>query len=213
MPKTVLLTGFGPFPGAPFNPAGPLVERLARGRHAHLRWRRVGHVFATDYGAVDRELPQLIARERPDIMLMFGLALRTRHLRIEVVTRNRLSSLFPDVSGYLPQAEIILPGGPPLLALPAPVARLLAATRSARVPSVLSHDAGSYLCNYLCWRACEAAAQPRGPKFVAFVHVPKVPRVPRTKRGRSGRPILFDDLARAGEAILVALATAASIAR
>ena len=27
---TILVTGFGPFPGAPFNPTAPLVERLAR---------------------------------------------------------------------------------------------------------------------------------------------------------------------------------------
>ncbi|HZD90599.1 MAG TPA: pyroglutamyl-peptidase I, partial [Pseudolabrys sp.] len=27
---TILVTGFGPFPGAPFNPTVPLVRRLAR---------------------------------------------------------------------------------------------------------------------------------------------------------------------------------------
>ena len=32
MAATILLTGFGPFPGAPFNPTGPLVTELARAR-------------------------------------------------------------------------------------------------------------------------------------------------------------------------------------
>ena len=46
MTTTVLLTGFGPFPGAPFNPTGPLVEALARRRHPGLGdVRRVAHVF------------------------------------------------------------------------------------------------------------------------------------------------------------------------
>ena len=30
MAVTILVTGFGPFPGAPFNPTGPLVKQLAR---------------------------------------------------------------------------------------------------------------------------------------------------------------------------------------
>jgi pyroglutamyl-peptidase len=36
MAATILVTGFGPFPGAPFNPTGPLVERLARLRRPAL---------------------------------------------------------------------------------------------------------------------------------------------------------------------------------
>ena len=59
---TILVTGFGPFPGAPFNPTGPLVQRLARVRRPALAdVTIVPHVFATSYAAVDRELPALIA--------------------------------------------------------------------------------------------------------------------------------------------------------
>src|SRR3954471_13810260 len=84
MPLTILLTGFGPFPGAPANPTGALIERLARRRHPGFAgMRRVAHVFATSYAAVDRDLPALIARERPDALVMFGLAGRTKHIRIE----------------------------------------------------------------------------------------------------------------------------------
>src|SRR4051812_5161506 len=52
---TVLLTGFGPFPGAPFNPTGLLSEALACGRPPGMgSVRRVAHVFPTTYDAVDR---------------------------------------------------------------------------------------------------------------------------------------------------------------
>ena len=62
MTATILITGFGPFPGAPFNPTGALVTELARRRIPALRHiRRVAHVFATSYAAVDRELPALLA--------------------------------------------------------------------------------------------------------------------------------------------------------
>ena len=89
MALTVLLTGFGPFPGTPFNPATSLPVRLAtRRRPALADVRRVAHVFRTSYAAVDAELPQLIARERPDAVLMFGVATRTNYLRVETRAHN-----------------------------------------------------------------------------------------------------------------------------
>ena len=51
---TVLITGFGRFPGAPFNPSGPLALALAkRRRPAFADVRRAVHVFQTSYAAVD----------------------------------------------------------------------------------------------------------------------------------------------------------------
>ena len=74
----VLLVGFGPFPGAPFNPSAALAEALARRRRPALAsTQRTVHIFATSYAAVDRDLPRLFA-ENPDIVLMFGLAGRRR---------------------------------------------------------------------------------------------------------------------------------------
>ena len=103
MTATILLTGFGPFPGAPFNPTGPLVMALARLRAPGVRnIRRVAHVFPTSYAAVDRELPALLARERPDVLLMFGLAARRRHISIETRARNAISRVVADASGSCP---------------------------------------------------------------------------------------------------------------
>jgi hypothetical protein len=74
----ILVTGFGPFPGAPFNPTGPLVARLLRLRRPALsEVELTGHIFPVTYRAVDRELPELLAGHRPQALLMFGLASRT----------------------------------------------------------------------------------------------------------------------------------------
>ena len=51
--------------------------------------------------------------------------------------------------------------------------------------STLSRDAGRYLCNYLCWRAAEAAVKPGGPRLAAFVHVPPLRRKPRPRRAKA----------------------------
>src|SRR3954471_20648209 len=93
----ILITGFGPFPGAPFNPTEPLVARLLRLRRpAFSDVEFSGHIFPVTYAAVDRELPQLLAQHRPHALLMFGLATRTPHLRIEARARNAVTMLWPD---------------------------------------------------------------------------------------------------------------------
>ena len=61
-PLRILITGFGPFPGAPFNPTEPLVARLLRLRRpAFDDVELTGHIFPVTYRDVDRELPQLLA--------------------------------------------------------------------------------------------------------------------------------------------------------
>ena len=85
-----------------------------------------------------------------------------------------------------------------------PIARLIRAARSTGVPAVRSRNAGTYLCNYVYWRALEAARRPGGPRLVAFVHVPPIglkARPAGKRRHRYGLP----ELVRAGEAILLAM--------
>ena len=46
----ILITGFGPFPGAPFNPTMPLVKRLTRLRRPALDdVELTGHIFPVTY--------------------------------------------------------------------------------------------------------------------------------------------------------------------
>ena len=90
----------------------------------------------------------------------------------------------PDVSGTMPRGARHRTGRTAGAPLPAPARRLLAAARAAHVPAALSRDAGRYLCNYLCWRAAEAAHKPGGPRLAAFVHVPPVRRLPVPRSAR-----------------------------
>lgn len=200
---TVLITGFDRFPGAPYNPSGPLARAVARRRRpAFADLTRVLHIFETSYAGVDRDLPKLIARHRPDIVLMFGLAGRTGFVRVETRARNTRSTLFPDVNGFRPDQREIVPGKAAARGH-APFIRLVAASRGVRVSTRLSRDAGRYLCNYVYWRALEAS---RSGTLAQFIHIPPVSRVARRPGKR--RRMTQARLARAGEAILLALLTA-----
>jgi pyroglutamyl-peptidase len=203
----VLLLGFGPFPGVRRNPSALLVKRLAsRRRPALAATSRTAHIFATSYAAIDRELPKLLAG-KPEIVLMFGLAARRRHLCVETKARNARSILFPDVCGYRPARGVIVPGGPAMLRGGAPFGRLLAAARATHIPARLSHDAGRYVCNYAYWRAFELAGR-RSRPLVAFIHIPRVGFACRRTRGQRQHPPSFPTVLAAAENLLIALIAA-----
>jgi pyroglutamyl-peptidase len=202
----VLVAGFGPFPGAPINPSGVLAKLLVhRRRPALAGFVRSAHVFATSYAAVDHGLPKLFA-EKPDIVLVFGLAGPRREVCIETRARNAVSVLFPDASGHRPSQSVIKLGGPRALIGHAPFAELASAVWARKVPVRLSRDAGQYLCNYIYWRALERA--PKGRPLVQFVHIPAVSLNPQRKRRGRRRLLSFADIVRAGESLIIALTAA-----
>ena len=162
-------------------------------------------MFATTYAAVDRDLPKLLGETGADIVLMFGLAGRRRHLCIETRARNAVSLLFPDASGFRPKRGVIALGGPVALRGAAPFARLLGAARASAVPTRLSRDAGRYLCNYAYWRALEQASA--GRPLVQFIHIPRALCGSRRRRPGRRAPRL-DTLVAAGERLLIALIAA-----
>jgi pyroglutamyl-peptidase len=208
-PLTVLITGFGPFPTAPFNPTQALVAALKRTRRPMLADVKIAtHIFRTSYAAVDRDLPKLLAEHRPDVLLMFGLAARTPYVRIETQARAARSRLLTDVDGVLASAPSSSGAGQALTGR-APMIPLLLAAHRARADIRLSRDAGRYLCNHLYRRALEAAA-PETPGIAVFVHVPKVARGVMARRRSARRPALTAaDLVRVGRALLPVLIGAA----
>ena len=197
----ILLTGFGPFPGAPYNPTMPLVERLMRLRRPAFDGVELSsHIFHVTYATVDRELPQLLARRRPHALLMFGLAARTAHLRVETRARNAVTTIWPDADGTHLRKGSIVPDTDALRFGPH-TAKLLRTALATGIDARASRDAGSYLCNYLSWRAIEATQQDGGPRLAAFIHIPLLARDGAAKPGR----ITLEQLVDAGEAMLAEL--------
>jgi pyroglutamyl-peptidase len=199
----ILITGFGPFPGAPYNPTMPLVARLLRLRRpAFSDVEFSGHIFPVTYKAVDRELPQLLAKHRPHALLMFGLATRTTYLRIETRARNAVTTLWPDAD-HTSVRKGSIAGDADAKMFGPHTAKLLRAALGTGIDARASRDAGSYLCNYLSWRAIEATCHDDGPRLAAFVHVPPIARGGASPRKGLTPRITMEELVDAGEAMLL----------
>ena len=174
----LLITAFGPFPGVPKNPS----EALARQVAADRRWAGLGvtavvRVFATDYAAVARLIPAVLGEERPDVVLMLGVASRRRHLSVERRAANRASILHPDVSGARPAGLSLHPGAPAFRPARAPLVAITVAAGRAGFRTKLSRSAGTYLCNASYFHML-GALPPDRPCL--FLHIPNT-------KGRASR--------------------------
>jgi pyroglutamyl-peptidase len=201
----ILITGFGPFPGAPYNPTPSLVARLLRLRRPALDGVELfGHIFTVTYGTVDRELPELLTKLRPDALLMFGLADRTAYMRVETRARNAVTTLWPDADQARARKGSIVDGSDAKMFGPH-TAKLLRAALATGIDARASRDAGSYLCNYLSWRAIEAVSKRDQLRLASFVHVPLIARGTNSRR-KGSSSITLEDLVDAGEAVLMEMA-------
>lgn len=153
----------------PDNPTAPLVRALARKPWSGATLK--AHVFPTRYKAVDRALPRLIKSFRPHALIMFGLATRSRAIRVETLARNHISH-HPDAGGFTRGPCAIDPAAHRDLMVKAPSAALLHALQRTGLPARLSRNAGGYLCNYALWHATKATGEKGALELSAFIHVP-----------------------------------------
>jgi pyroglutamyl-peptidase len=177
LPK-LLVTGFGPFPGAPANPTSALVSGLAGVPAEELgaaAFRAM--VLPTDYRRSWGRLRRIYNSFAPDVVVHFGLSARAKAITVERFGRNACLADRPDAAGWWPRRAL---GNAEMIASTLPAEKIAAALTGAGISAELSDDAGGYVCNATLYRSL-AAADGLG-RLVAFVHVP-----PEGRRGISGR--------------------------
>lgn len=201
-PLRIAVAGFGPFPGVPRNPSAEIVRAIARSPRIRATGALLDTaVFPTAYGAAKHELEKLLAHA-PDAILLFGVAARTKHIRVETLARNRASLFYPDSARFVPAERKLVPDGAPRLRVRGPAARLRAAIRETSAKAEFSNNAGSYLCNAVFYQALAATTARQPAPLTFFIHVP----APAAGRGKGSLAALI----RAGEAALRAAISAVS---
>lgn len=166
----VLLTGFGPFPGAPVNPSAWLAETLPS-RLSEGDEEVDARILPTEWEAVAALTEQLRETLQPHVTVHFGLSHRAKGFRIERSAHNR-ATLRADASGALPRSPVILPQGPGRLYTTFPATALAAHLSQRGISAAPSRSAGSYLCNFLYYLSLDWAARQNGGVSVLFVHMP-----------------------------------------
>ncbi|MBS0252256.1 MAG: pyroglutamyl-peptidase I [Proteobacteria bacterium] len=169
--RTVLLTGFGPFPGIPVNASAELVRVIAPvARRVFPAFPFIAAVLPTEW----RRAPELVAalqdRFQPRLALHIGVATGAQNIRLETCAENVCRDAL-DAAGLLPVAASLCADGPPKRRANIDVGAIANVLRAHGTQCAISDNAGGYLCNAVLYQSL-ARAEARGCGAVGFVHIP-----------------------------------------
>jgi pyroglutamyl-peptidase len=203
-PLRILVTGFGPFPGMPFNASGALVHALGETPPRGIpEPRLITAVLPTDWRLALQQMRGIIAQARPHVLTHFGVSARARGFAIETRAFNE-TCMRTDCAGCPPPGRAIRRNVPAILPATLPAMRLVQRLRMAGIPAQLSDDAGRYLCNAVMFESLWLA-ETGGIASAGFIHIPALGppgEEPAAHSGfswetlRRGAVIILDALAR-----------------
>ena len=169
---TILLTGFGPFPGVGNNATAHLIPRLteaARGKF--VNHDVVGEILPVEWARAPQALTRLLEGTKAVLALHFGVSHEATGFQLELIGRN-VRSAQQDAAGELPPSETVIDSGPALLVATLPAERIVARLARHGFPCRTSNNAGTYLCNALLYHSLAAARSLPNPFLSGFVHIP-----------------------------------------
>jgi pyroglutamyl-peptidase len=166
----LLVTGFDPFGGDSYNPSGAAMAWLTA-QNAQGRWPGASfHVLPVTWAGTGVTLKSLCDRERPDAVLMFGLACTTASLRLERCAYNLQGAGSKDNDGVVSDEIELVPGAAQLVTTAVDLAAMEQALRARGVPVEHSDDPGRCLCN-AAYYSVLSGDEPYAVRAL-FVHVP-----------------------------------------
>ena len=171
----ILVTGFGPFPGVPFNASSVLVEQLAEAEPRSVpRATILAAILPTDWRLAAETSRRAVRAFDPDVILHFGVSRRCAGFEVETQARNHAAP-FLDQAGLEPPGRTLRRGAPPMLKATLPAAMLVQRLRLAGLPAVVSSDAGRYLCNAVLYETLVQSRDRKPAPLVGFIHIPALP--------------------------------------
>lgn len=203
----VLVTGFVPFGALRRNPSADLVRRLARDPACRAAGVRAA-VLPVHRTLAPRELARLLARHRPEVLLLTGVAAGRDACCHELAGVNAWRSLRSPRGSA---AVRILRGGPASLRSTLSSRPVLDALRASGLSARTSRSAGTFACNLVLYLALRWASHPpRGlaphGARVAFLHLPATPESLPARPRKPVPTVRLERLARGVRALVLTLA-------
>ncbi|ESO89584.1 hypothetical protein LOTGIDRAFT_204313 [Lottia gigantea] len=165
--KTVVVTGFGPFSGHDVNASWESVKELKQlglGENIKL----VIQELPVEYESAQKLIPQLWQTNNPDLVIHVGVSSMASELTLEQKAHND-GYCREDVKGTFPLTECCVEGGDNCIVSGIDMKHVCEAVNNLplKIKSIVSHDAGRYLCDFSYYRSLHI-----DQSKAAFIHVP-----------------------------------------
>ncbi|NJE08432.1 pyroglutamyl-peptidase I [Thermococcus sp. M39] len=168
----VLVTGFEPFGGEKVNPSWEAVKMLPDviGNAEIVKYQ-----LPVSFKKVRELLPEIISKEKPEVIILTGQAGGRVNITVERVAINVMDSTKEDNDGYKPEDEPIFEDAPAAYFSTLPIKRIVKALRENKIPAMVSNTAGTYVCNTAMFTALHYIAIHKLNAKAGFIHVPYIP--------------------------------------
>jgi pyroglutamyl-peptidase len=164
MPQ-VLVTAFGPYDRYPSNASWLTLVELTRDMPAE--WQVTTRLYPVDFDAVRERIAHDL-EQRPDYALLLGQAPGAGCIQLEAIGINVAGRAEQSPDEYQPLAE----DGPAAYRSSLPLTAWASSLRQQGIPAIVSHHAGTYLCNAALYWAHYFAERNALATQSAFIHLP-----------------------------------------
>ena len=175
----ILLTGFEPFGGESINPAFEILKSLPDSINRH---KIVKFELPCSYKKSINAIEDILAAEKPDVVLSLGQAGGSFGLCVEKVGLNLRDAESPDNDGHVASDEIIFEDGEVAYYSNLPIRKIVEKIKENNIPASISYSAGPYVCNNVLYALLYLADKRFKGMKCGFIHVPYFPEQIMGKR-------------------------------
>lgn len=168
--KRFIITGFQPFGPYKFNPVEESTKYIDGKRIGNSMMK--GIVLPCTYHGAFQVLKEAISELQPEAIISTGLSSSVRGIRFETTGRNIMNGKYADADGFSPKNIQIINGGEYFLNTNSPNHYLANILHRENIPTELSSDADTFICNSLIYLTSHHLQATGSPIKNAFIHVP-----------------------------------------
>lgn len=172
--RVALVTGFEPYGGRGFNPAGEVATQMDGAEVDGARV--VGCNFPASFLPLGQRIRQTLAEVDPVVVLSLGLWPGEAVIRLERVGINVADFEIPDNEGRVLVDESVEAAGPAARLATLPLRAIQEALIEVGIPARLSSTAGTLLCNTTLYTFLSAIEDSGKATACGFMHVPYAPQ-------------------------------------
>jgi pyroglutamyl-peptidase len=174
----IMVTGFGRFLDNEVNPTKEILALLPSSIKGHPITKIELPVI---YDECFNVLKGFIGRDKPDVIVMLGLAGGRKAVTPERIAINLKDTLVPDNVGNKPINKEIIRGGPIAYYATLPLYKMVARIQSKGIPAAISNSAGLFVCNNIMYHVLHCLDVHKLDVSAGFIHVPYMDEMKKPK--------------------------------
>lgn len=165
----VIVTGFEAFLSHQENPTEAILKKLPKALHNN---EIITCLLPVEFDHSFTRLKQLVEIEKPDVVIMLGLAGGRTSISPERVAINIDHSKSPDNNGITKHHSIINKSGKNAYFSRLPLEDIVMRLTELGIQTAISNSAGTYVCNHVFYHMMDYIAQTNNSMKAGFIHIP-----------------------------------------